>query len=337
MNLVNYSNAFKGKIKLKDLKKKIHTLEKLPEAIPYVTSYYKDYWGFCMKYNEFKRLKDENYFVNIDTEHFSGEMNFGEILIKGKSKKEIFFSTYICHPSMANNEISGPVISLAISMLLSTLKKTNYSYRIIFIPETIGAIYYLSKKLSMLKKNVIAGLVLSCVGDNRAYSHIKSPYGNNLSDKALESILFKKKKFKSYSFLERGSDERQYCHPKVNLPMCGFSRSKYGTYPEYHTSLDTLKLFSVNSLQDSLSVIIDFINGLESSFIKPKNKFTGEPFLSKRDLLAYDGMSVNENYVGEASEQYLNIIAYSDGKNDIFDLSNILNLDVKTVIKNILF
>ena len=146
-----------------------------------------------MSYKDLKKLKKGNYLVNIDTEHFDGVMNYGEIFIKGKSKKEIFFSTYTCHPSMANNEISGLVISLALSLILSSLKNLNYSYRIIFVPETIGSIYYISNKIKELQNNVIAGLVLSCLGDKRAYSHIKSPYGNNLSDKALNTILGHKK------------------------------------------------------------------------------------------------------------------------------------------------
>lgn len=333
LNLVNYSNSFQGNLKLEDLKKKIHTIKHQPKAIPYITSYYKDYWGFCMSYSDLKKLKKGKYFINIDTEHFNGEMNYGEIYIKGKTKKEIFFSTYSCHPSMANNEISGLVIALATSLILSSQKNLNYSYRIIFVPETIGSIYYLSKKINQLKRNVFAGLVLSCLGDNRTYSHIKSPYGDNISDKALEIILSRKKKYMSYSYLERGSDERQYCHPKVNLPMCGFSRSKYATYPEYHTSLDSMKLLSAKSLQDSLDVIINFINGFETSFKKPENKVICEPFLTKRDLYKY--VSIKKNYYNSISDHYLDIFAYCDGKNDVFDIAKILNVDVKTVIETI--
>ena len=335
LSLVNYSNSFKGTLTLEDLKKKIHTIKHQPTAVPYITSYYKKYWGFCMSYNDLKKLKKGNYSVNIDTEHFDGVMNYGEILIKGKSKKEIFFSTYTCHPSMANNEISGLVISLALSLILSSLKNLNYSYRIIFVPETIGSIYYLSNKIKELQNNVIAGLVLSCLGDNRAYSHIKSPYGNNLSDKALNTILGHKKKFISYSFLERGSDERQYCHPRVNLPMCGFCRSKYATYPEYHTSLDSMKLLSEKSLQDSLNVIIDFINGFEISYKKPLNQITCEPFLTKRDLYKY--VSIKNNYYNSISDHYLDIFAYCNGENDVFDIAKILNVNVETVIKTIDF
>ena len=335
LNLVNYSNSFKGILTLTELKKKIHTIAKQPNAIPYITSYYKDYWGFCMSYNQLKKLKNEKYNVNIDTEHFDGVMNYGEIYIKGKSKKEIFFSTYTCHPSMANNEISGIIISLATSLILSSVKNLNYSYRIVFIPETIGSIYYISKKIKQLRRNVVAGLVLSCLGDNRAYSHIKSPYGKNLSDKALNAILKHKKNFISYSFLERGSDERQYCHPKVNLPVCGFCRSKYATYPEYHTSLDSLKLFSEESLEDSLNVIRSFINGLELSYKNPTNKFTCEPFLTKREL--YKFVSTKKNYYNSLSDHYLDIFAYCDGKNDIFDIANILNIDVDIVIETISF
>ena len=167
-------------------------------------------------------------------------MHYADIKINGKSKKEIFFSTNICHPSMANNELSGICLLTALAKYLSSFSSLNYTYRFVFIPETVGSINYLSKNFKTLKRNVIAGYTISCVGDERNYSLIHSPYGNNFSEKMLDMIL-KPKIIKGFLF-KKGSDERQYCSNLINLPICGFSRTKYEEYPEYIQAVITLML-----------------------------------------------------------------------------------------------
>ena len=150
--------------------------------------------------------------VFIKSSHFNGELNYGEIYLKGKSKDEILFSTNVCHPSLANNELSGPVISLALAKYLKTLNR-NFSYRIVFVPETIGALAFLKRNQKNLKK-IKAGFVLSCIGDNRSYSLLHSRYADTYADKIAElNFNFNKIKFKRFSYLDRGSDERQYCSP----------------------------------------------------------------------------------------------------------------------------
>ena len=173
LHLVGYSKSFKKMINFKLLKKHLHYLKNLPDAVPYVTSYYKEYWGFCLSFRQFKQLKKNiNYLVNIKTTFKKGNLIMGELKIPGNSKKEILLSTNICHPSMGNNETSGIVVTLAIAMYLQSLKKRNYSYRILFLPETIGSIAYISKNLSHLQKNVIGGLNIVCVGDNNKFSFL---------------------------------------------------------------------------------------------------------------------------------------------------------------------
>ena len=335
LHIINYSIPINKTVKLKELKKHIYTLPKQPSLIPYVTSYYKKNWGFCIPYKDYKKLKNNNYKVFINSKFKKGLMNYGELFLKGKSKKEIFFSTNICHPSMANNELSGPLLANYIYKSLKNLKlKTKYSYRFIFIPETIGSIAYLSKNFSQMKKRIIAGFVLSCVGDNRNFSHIQSRDGDTLADQALEAAFIKLKKIKKYSYLNRGSDERQYCYPGIDLPVAGFCRTRYGDFKEYHTSADNLNLLSYEGFYGSFSVLKTIIDTFELGLF-PKNKIKCEPQLSKRDL--YPASSQKSKYHDKVIHRRMNILAYSDGKKNIFEIAKIINETLKDVISEIEF
>ena len=251
LHVVGYSYPINKKLKKKELLKNIFTQKDQPDSIPYVTSYYKKNWGFCLSENQKKKLPNGTYTAFIDSDLKNGTMEIMHSKFKGKTNKEIFFSSYVCHPSMANNELSGPVLLNALMKYVKDFyPKHNYSYRFVLLPETIGSIAYLSRFKNIMKKNIICGFNLSCVGDSRAYSLIHSPTENTLADNALKSALIGIKNSKYYSFLDRGSDERQYCSPKINLPLCGFSRSK--NYPEYHTNKDDFKVVTEKGLQLSL-------------------------------------------------------------------------------------
>ena len=181
----------------------------------------------------------------------NGYLNYGELVIKGQSKQEILISTYICHPSMANNELSGPIVSMSLINYFKKIKNLSKTIRFIFIPETIGSITYISKNLYDLKSNLIGGYNLSCIGDERQHSCLLSKYENSPSDKALIEAYKKLRiKYKKYSFLERGSDERQFNSPGIDLPITSIFRSKYGEYPEYHTSLDNFSLVTIKGVKD---------------------------------------------------------------------------------------
>ena len=328
LHLVSYSEKIHKKISLKELKKHLHFIKDQPEAIPYVTSYYKKNWGFCMSYQEIKKLKKGNYEVFINSSIKKTKLIYGEILIKGKYKKEIFLSTYICHPSMANNELSGPVVTIHLAKWISQ-KKRKYSYRIIFIPETIGSIGYINKNFKILKKNVIGGFNITCVGDDRNYSFLPSRNGQTLSDKVgLQTVKKYSKNFKKYTWLNRGGDERQYCSPGVDLPIATLMRSKYGTYKEYHTSLDNLKkVVTPKGLQGGYRMLKDAINTIE------KNKyyvttFLCEPHMSKRNLYPSIG---KKKHVSKFTRTMMNVITYCDGKHSINDISHRLKVKEKYV------
>lgn len=327
LHVVGYSLPVNKKVNLEELKTIIYTQPEQPDAIPYVTSYYKERYGFCMTQNQKNNLKEDNYHIFIDSELKDGSLTYGEIIIPGDSNKEVFLSTYVCHPSMANNELSGPAVAIYLAKWLKSLPKRKYTYRIIFIPETIGSITYLSKNLKYLKENVIAGFNISCVGDNRTFSYVASRYGNTLADKVAKNVLhFYYPEYKEYSFLKRGSDERQYNAPGVDLPVCAICRSKYGEYPEYHTSKDNLDFISPEGLAGAFEVYKQCITVLENNY-KYKINVLCEPQLGKRGL--YPTISQKGSY--DAIKAMTDFIAYADGNNDLIDISNIIGVSVKNL------
>ena len=334
LHLVGYSIPIKKSLNKNGLLKNLHSLPHLKNAVPYITSYYKKNWGFCISHNQKKKLKKGIYKIHIDTKLKKGVINYGELIIKGKSKKEILLSTYICHPKMANNEISGiSVLTYLSKWILS--KKRNFSYRIIFIPETIGSIAYIKKNFKTLKNNIIAGFIITCVGDNKNFSYIPSRYGNTLSDFVAKKILNeRKKKFTSYSWLDRGSDERQFCAPNIDLPICSITKSKYGTYKEYHTSLDKLGTTVVpEGLNESYNIYKNCLNYLEnnydSKFFIPKNNCFCEPHLSKRNLYP----SISTLQTAKKVKSMMNILSYVDGNNSILEIAKLCHLSILEVKK----
>jgi aminopeptidase-like protein len=331
LHVVGYSTPIKKLLKKKDLLKNIYVQNDQPDSIPYVTSYYKKRWGFCISKNELKNLPEGNYTAYINSSLKKGKLDLMHAKINGSSNKEIFFSSYVCHPSMANNELSGPVLLNAIMLYLKNkYKKRKYTYRFVLLPETIGSIAYLSKFKNSLKKNVLAGYNLSCVGDERNFSIIKSPNENTISDISLEAALIGKKNVKTYSYLERGSDERQYCSPLVNLPLSGFSRSK--EFPEYHTDKDNFSVVTEKGLNGSLEVFKNIIDCFETS-VYPKTKIVCEPNLGKRNL--YPTISQKGTHGSEIKNR-LDIIALSNGKNSVFEISKTLNVNLQLVLEELI-
>lgn len=324
LHVVGYSTPIDTIVSLGELNEHLYSLSDHPDWIPYVTSYYKENWGFCMSHNQRISLKDGNYHVVIKSSLFPGSLSYGELLIPGKSEKEIFLSTYVCHPSMANNELSGPVVQLQLAKWLLGQKNLKYSYRLIWIPETIGSITYLSRNLEAMKKKVIAGYVLTCVGDERAVSYVGSRKENTLADVAAKNVLhFLAPDYKYYDFLHRGSDERQYNAPGVDLPVCSICCSKYHEYPEYHTSADDMTLISAKGLERSYDIYKTVIEAIERN-TKYKINCYCEPQLGLRGL--YPTESFNRSSV--SVQDMMNFIAYADGTMDLFEISELIDVPV---------
>ena len=336
LHVVGYSIPVNKYIPKKHLIKNLYFLRNQPKAIPYVTSYYKKRWGFCLSYDHFKKIK-KNYLNNdlfkvVIKSNFNtkGNLNYGELVLKGKSSQEILISTYICHPSMANNELSGPIVSMGLINYFQNKKNLKKTLRFIFIPETIGSISYLSQNLKKLKKNLIGGFNLSCIGDERAHSCMFTKYNDSPSDEALLQAYknLKIKKFKIYSFLKRGSDERQYNSPGIDLPIASIFRTKYGNYPEYHTSLDDFNLVTLKGIKGGFRVAKEAINIILKN-IYPTSTILCEPQLSKRGL--YPSLSTKNKKT--TSKDFLSFLQYSDGKNSLNKISKLIKLNLKATKK----
>lgn len=326
LHVVGYSTPINQRMIFEELDKHLYSLPEQPTAIPYIASYYKERWGFCLsedQRNQLRKNQKKEYKVVIDSDLKPGVLNYGEVFIEGDSKQEVLISTYICHPSMANNELSGPAVAIELINWLKSLPKRRYSYRILFLVETLGALVYISRNHSHMQENIIAGYVLSCIGDNNNYTMIESRYGNTYTDKITTAVLKSKQPgYRHYTYLARGSDERQYCAPGIDLPVCTLCRTKFGDYPEYHTSLDNLDYISDKGLQGGIDIISACITLIEKNNIYRVNTY-GEPQLGKKGLYP----SLSTLATADIVRTRLDFLAYADGTNDILSLSDITGIN----------
>lgn len=328
LHVVSYSIPIRKKISLVELKQHLHTLPEQPDVIPYLTSYYSEDWGFCLSHNQFLELKDGQYDVVIDSSLADGNLTYSEYYIKGKKDDEILITCYTCHPSMCNDNLSGVVLATFLAKHLSGLS-LNYSYRFLFIPETIGAIAWLclnEKNTSKIKH----GLVITCAGDSGSSTYKKSRRGNAEIDLAAINVLQNSgTKFNVVDFFPSGSDERQFCSPGFNLPMGSLMKTMYGKFKEYHTSADNLEFVNAKSLADSFTKYLQILFVLENNDkylnLNPKC----EPLLSKRGLYKTLGGQKVDDLTKNAIQWVLNL---SDGENSLLDISNKSGINFNIII-----
>jgi len=332
LHILGYSEPFNGKLNFEELKTHLYTLPEQPDLVPYLTSYYKLRWGFCLSHNKLLTLdKEDIYEVCIDSSlDENGSMTIGEAVIEGESEKEILFSTYICHPSMASNELSGPLVSAFIYNELKKNRNLRYTYRFLFVPETIGSIYSLSVKGEYWKKYLQAGFVITCIGDNGKYTYKKSRRGNTLPDKAVELVLKQtENEYNILDFFPSGSDERQYCSPGFNLPVGSLMRTMYGKYPYYHTSGDNKDFVSFEAMENSVNKYLEIIEVIEKNENYLNTMPFCEPQLGKRGLYPTLG---SQKGTKEFVKGMMWILNLADGGNDLISISEKSKIPIKQLI-----
>lgn len=317
LHVMGYSVPVHLRIPLAELKKHLHTLSDHPDWIPYRTSYYKEDWGFCLSHNEFQNLQDDTYEVFIDSTLEDGHLTYGEYFVKGQTTQEILLSCHACHPSLCNDNVAGIALTSLLGKYLSTLS-LRYSYRILFIPGTIGSITWLSLNetdVSYIKH----GLVVTCVGDPGMSTYKKSRIGNAEIDIAVEHILkHSGNSYKVVDFSPYGYDERQYCSPGFNLPVGCLQRTPHGGYPEYHTSADNCDYVKPEFLTDSFTKYLSVFNVLENNKTYINTNPKCEPQLGKRGLYTTTG---GKSHTVNDQMALLWTLNLSDGQHTLLDIA----------------
>ena len=334
IHVVGYSTPVDVRLNLEELAPHLHVDSEHRNAIPYVTSYYNRTWGFCLTAEQRETLIDGEYHAVIDSTLEPGNLTYGELVIPGDSTDEVLITTYICHPSLANNELSGPMVSVGIAQWLMSLPSRRFTYRFVFAPETIGAITYISRNLEHLRANVVAAYNLTCIGDDGDYSYMASRLANHPLDRIARRVVSRTPQPVVYSYLDRGSDERQYGMPGVDLPMISLMRTKYGAYPQYHTHLDDLTVVTPTGLQGGLDLVRNCILEFEGAKYYQATVL-GEPQLGRRGLYH----SMHARTVSDVIILRTNVLAYADGSHSAEDMAELFDVplsDVQVIIEELL-
>jgi len=328
LHVLNYSRSIHETMRLEKLKKHIYTMPEHPEWIPYRTSYYEKNWGFCMRHSNFEQLNEGEYEVKIDSNLESGKLNYGELYIDGESEQEVLFSTYICHPSMCNDNLTGPAILTFLAKNLLEKDELKYNYRFLFIPETIGAITWLSQNEDKID-NIKGGLVATCLGDEGDFTYKKTRSGESYIDKvSLKTLKDLNFDYEVMDFFPWGSDERQYSSPAFQLDMGSIMKTPYGQFPEYHTSADNLEFISSDSLYSSLEAYLKFVKILENDKFLINTNPKCEPNLGDRGLYDKIGAAKDSNKQKHAIFWLLNL---SDGSNSLLDIAMLADMDFEYI------
>jgi aminopeptidase-like protein len=327
LHVVQYSQPIDAWMPLAELRPHLHTLPDKPDWIPYRTSYYSEYWGFCLTHRQLSGLADGLYRVVIDSDLTPGHLSYGELLIPGETEDNVLFSSHICHPSLANDNLSGIAVSTMLARHVQTLRP-RYSYRFLFIPGTIGSLTWLARNEDKVER-IAYGLVLSCLGDTGGMTYKQSRRGNTAIDRIVAHVLSHDTiPHRIKPFIPYGYDERQYCSPGFDLPVGCLMRTPNGEYPEYHSSADNLSLLHPESLAHSLAVLRRIVGVIEGDCVYRSRNPKGEPQLGRRGLYAAMGGQRSAGYDQMALLWVLNL---ADGRHSLLDVAERAGMSFATI------
>jgi aminopeptidase-like protein len=317
LHVLNYSAPVHATLSLEDLKQHLYSIPEHPDWIPYRTSYYNRNWGFCLPHNQLLGLSEGEYEVFVDSSLEDGHLTYGECYLRGETEAEVLISAHICHPSLANDNLSGIAVAVFLANHLSKLS-LRYSYRFLFIPGTIGSITWLSLNESRVSR-IKHGLVFTCLGDSGKFTYKKSRRGDTEIDRAVTEILTKSgEAFDVREFSPYGYDERQFCSPGFNLPVGCFMRTPHAQYAQYHTSADNLDFVRPEYLADSFSKCLAVVEIIERNRVYLNLNPKCEPQLGKRGIYSQIGGQTD----GKSQElALLWVLNLSDGKNSLLDIA----------------
>jgi aminopeptidase-like protein len=328
LHVVSYSTPVDRTMPLAELREHLHTLPEHPDWIPYRTSYYKESWGFCASQRVVDGLPEGEYRVRIDSTLAPGRLDWGELLVAGSSDEEVLLSCHVCHPSLANDNLSGIAVATWLARRLQESAGLRYSYRLLFVPGTIGSISWLAANRERLDR-IRHGLVLACVGDPGPLTYKRSRRGDAAVDRAMAHVLeHGGRPYELVDFSPYGYDERQYCSPGFDLPVGSLSRTPYGRYPEYHTSADDLSLVRPACLEESLETCWRLLGVLEGDRTYESRSPYGEPQLGKRGLYGSTG---GQSHTQEEQMAMLWVLNLADGRHSLLDTAERAGLEFELV------
>lgn len=317
LHVVNYSVPVDRVISREELATHVHSLPEQPDLIPYRTGYFANDWGYCLPHRVWESMQDAEYRVYIDSTLAPGSLSYGELVVTGQESAEVLISVHCCHPSLANDNLSGIVVATELARFL--LGGSNrLTYRFLFIPATIGSLTWLHRSDAIIPR-IAHGLVLSCIGDNGSFHYKTSRRGNSIIDRAVARVLKERSSdYEIMPFSPFGYDERQYCSPAYDLPVGCFMRSPNGTFPEYHTSADNLDFITASALAESLYVLLEIVQLLERNLLLVRVDGRGEPQLGRHGL--YRAISGQKDHAS-AQMALLWVLNLADGQHTLLDIA----------------
>jgi aminopeptidase-like protein len=323
LHIVNYSTPVHQVISREELARHVHTLPNQPDVIPYRTGYFANDWGFCLPHSLWETMQDAEYRVDVDSELKAGSLTYGEFFLPGETEGEILLSVHICHPSLANDNLSGIAVATALARRQMLAPKAKLGLRILFIPATIGAITWLARNESRLGA-IRHGLVLTCVGDDGPF-HYKQTRSGAVVDRAVAHVLqHGSRPHEIMPFNPYGYDERQFASPAFDLPVGCLMRGVHGQFPEYHTSLDNLDFVKPAALAGSYEVVAEALDLLNANAVYVRTDGRGEPQLGKRGL--YRAIAGQKEAGGASQMDLLWLLNLADGKHSLLDMAERANV-----------